>query len=140
MSEVKHGWNQAAVVLFDGHCNLCNKSVQFILEREKDSTLLFTSLQSEAGRQILEQHGFPVDYRDSVLFLENGKLYVESAAALRIANYLKAPWSWLRVFWIVPSFLRNFVYRFIAKRRLKWFGSTDSCWVMRQEWRERFLL
>ena len=140
MTAVVHQWNQASVVLFDGHCNLCNKSVQFILEREKDATVLFTSLQSETGKEILREFSYPEDYRDSVLFLENGKLYDESGAALRVAKYLKAPWSWLRIFWIVPDFLRNAIYRFIAKRRLRWFGSTDSCWIMKKEWKERFLL
>lgn len=127
------------IVLFDGNCNLCNKSVQFILEKERNAELHFTSLQSENGKALLRQFNYSEDYQESVLFYETGQLYNESRAALKIARYLKAPWSWLRVFWIVPGFMRNWAYRFVAKRRIKWFGSTESCWVMQKEWKGRFL-
>lgn len=127
------------IVIFDGACNLCNKSVQFILEKERGASLHFTSLQSEKGKELLRQFNYSEDYQESVLFYENGKLYNESRAALKIARYLKAPWSWFSVFWIVPGFMRNWVYRFVANRRIKWFGKTESCWVMQAEWKGRFL-
>jgi predicted DCC family thiol-disulfide oxidoreductase YuxK len=127
------------IVLFDGACNLCNKSVQYILEKERGPRLYFASLQSDFGVSLLKEFNFPADYRDSVLLYENDKLWSESGAALKIASYLKAPWSWLRILWIIPNFLRNWLYRFVAKRRIRWFGSAESCWVMQSSWRERFL-
>lgn len=128
------------VVLFDGHCNLCNKSVQFILERERNSELSFASLQSAFGQTLLKSHGYPADFVDSVLFFDGEKMFEQSRAALKIAKHLKFPWSMVRIFWIVPNFLRDILYRYIARNRLRWFGSTDSCWVMTKEWKERFLV
>jgi predicted DCC family thiol-disulfide oxidoreductase YuxK len=127
------------IILFDGQCNLCNKSVQFILKHERNQELQFVSLQSEQGTKILSDQGYPENYTESVLFLKNNKLYKESKAALKISAYLKFPWNALRVFYIVPTFLRNWVYRYIAKNRLHWFGKTDSCWVMTPEYKSRFL-
>jgi predicted DCC family thiol-disulfide oxidoreductase YuxK len=127
------------IVLFDGYCNLCNKSVQFILERERQSDLYFASLQSDFGKDLLKAHGYPEDYVDSVLFFDGKKLFGHSRAALKIAKHLKFPWSIVRVFWLVPNFLRDIVYRNVAKNRLRWFGKTESCWVMTPEYKARFL-
>ena len=126
------------IVLFDGYCNLCNRGVRFILKKERNSNLHFASLQSEVGKRILFEFNYPNNYQDSVLFLESGILYSESNAALRIAKNLKSPWSWLQVLWVIPAFLRNGLYRFIAKRRFHWFGRSQSCWVMTPEWKARF--
>ena len=139
MTSSDHKSSNESIVLFDGHCNLCNSSVQFILKKERNSRLLFASLQSEAGQKILSAFNYPSTYLDSVLLIENSILYSESGAALRITKYLKAPWSWLQIFWIIPAFLRNGLYRFIAKRRLHWFGQSQSCWVMTPEWKTRFI-
>jgi len=127
------------IVLFDGHCNLCNKSVQFILERERQSDLYFASLQSEFGQNLLKAYGYPEDFVDSVLFFDGKKMFNQSRAALKIAKYLRFPWSMVLVFWIVPNFLRDVIYRYIAKNRLRWFGTTESCWVMTPEYKARFL-
>ena len=127
------------VVLFDGVCNLCNRSVQFILRKERSSKLLFGALQEAYAKEVLNEHQVP-DHVDSILFLENGKLYKESTAALRIARYLKGGWPLLFYLFIwIPPFLRNGVYRFIAKRRYKWYGKKDQCMVPAPELRERFL-
>lgn len=127
------------LILFDGHCNLCNKSVQFILERERNKELFFTSLQSEIGKSVLNSNNLPEDYTESVLFLNDQKLYKESTAALKISAYLRFPWNGLRIFSIFPRFLRDWIYRSIAKNRLRWFGRTESCWVMTPENKKRFL-
>lgn len=127
------------IVLFDGHCNLCNKSVQFILERERKSDLYFASLQSDFGQTLLKAHGYPDDFVGSVLFFDGEKMFEQSRAALKIAKHLKFPWSMVRIFWIVPNFLRDVIYRYIAKNRLRWFGQTESCWVMTPEYKARFL-
>lgn len=139
ISEGSNPLSEKAIIFFDGHCNLCNKSVQFILKKERASVLYFASLQSEFAKTILLRLSLPEDYTDSVLLYEKGHLYKESEAAIRIAKYLKSPWSWARIIRVVPTFLRNWVYRIIAKKRLKWFGSTDSCWIMQTAWRERFI-
>lgn len=127
------------VVLFDGHCNLCNKSIQFILEHERKSELYFASLQSEFGQTLLKAHGYQEDFVGSVLFFDGQIMFEQSRAALKIAKHLNFPWSLTRFFWIIPNFLRDVLYRYIVKNRLRWFGRTESCWVMTQEWKERFL-
>ena len=127
------------LVLFDGQCNLCNKSVQFILKNEKVAVIYFTQLNSDLGQAILRLNKYPKDYNSSVLFLENNVIYSESEAALKICTYLKSPFKWIGIFRIVPSSLRNRFYRFVAKRRLAWFGSSDTCWVMQKKYSHRFL-
>jgi predicted DCC family thiol-disulfide oxidoreductase YuxK len=127
-----------AIVLFDGHCNLCNRSVQFILLRDAGAYFQFSSLQSAKGQELLLAHGL-VEPPDSIVLVENGQAYVESAAALRIARGLSWPWKILSIFLIVPAFIRNWVYRFIARNRYRWFGRTEECWLPKPEWKERFL-
>lgn len=130
---------QYPIILFDGQCNLCNSSVQLVLKNERNHELRFASLQSEFGQRMLQKHQFPSNYIDSVLFIKDGKLYDKSSAALRICDYLKWPWRLFKVFWLIPHFLRDTFYGFVAKNRLKWFGVSESCWIMEKQWRERFL-
>lgn len=127
------------IVLFDGHCNLCNKSVQFILQHERNNQLHFASLQSEFGQSILKKFGFPENYTDSVLFYQNDQLHQQSTAALKISTNLRFPWRLVQIAYIIPRFLRDAIYRYVAKNRLRWFGKSDSCWIMTKEWKERFL-
>ncbi len=127
------------VVLFDGVCVFCNRSVDFILDHEKDETLTFAPLQSETGQEILKEFNYPADYLDSILFLENGKLLNKSGAALSIAKYLNLRWSWLAGFRFVPAFIRDAVYWVIARYRYKIFGKHDACRVPTPELRKRFL-
>src|SRR4051812_20712440 len=127
------------VVLFDGVCNLCNASVQLIIDRDPAAHFRFASLQSDVGQQLLAQVGAPPETPDSVLLVENGKLYIESEAALRIARHLRGP---LRLTWVllaVPHQLRDPAYRFIARNRYRWFGKSESCRVPTPELRARFL-
>jgi predicted DCC family thiol-disulfide oxidoreductase YuxK len=129
------------IVLFDGVCNFCSASVQFMIARDPKSRLKFAALQSETGKKILKEHGMP-DFEgdpDSIVLVDGDRVYEHSTAALRIAKALRFPWP---VFWlgiIVPRFIRDFVYRFIAKRRYKWFGRKESCLVPTPELRARFL-
>lgn len=126
------------VVLFDGTCNLCNGSVQFIIDHERAPTLKFASLQSDAARTLLGAELPPGD-PESVMLVEDGRTYSHSTAALRIARYLRAPWRWLVVLVVVPRFLRDAVYRFIARNRYRWFGKSETCRVPTPELRARFL-
>ncbi|UXP31029.1 DCC1-like thiol-disulfide oxidoreductase family protein [Reichenbachiella agarivorans] len=127
------------VLLYDGVCKFCNSSVSFVLEHEKNDQLKFTPLQSDLGVRILTHFGYPKDYTDGILFLSNGKLASKSRAALYISKFLKRPWSWLQVFWIVPLFISDFVYNIIARNRYKWFGMTDACMLPPRNHKERFL-
>jgi predicted DCC family thiol-disulfide oxidoreductase YuxK len=129
----------AKIVLFDGKCNLCNGSVKFIIKRDPAAQFHFASLQSETGRKIVEEHGGNPDDLDTILLLEDGRLFDRSSAALRIAKCLRAPWPLLAVFLLVPAPLRDLVYRFIARNRYRWFGKTEACMIPTAAIRSRFL-
>lgn len=127
------------VVLFDGVCNLCNGSVQFILKRDPQGRFRFASLQSEAGRSLMAKHRLDPDVLSSVVLLEDGRVWQESSAALRIARHLPGGWKLLRVFAVIPRPIRDAVYRWIARNRYRWFGKTETCWLPTPELRGRFL-
>jgi predicted DCC family thiol-disulfide oxidoreductase YuxK len=127
------------IVLFDGVCNLCSGSVQFILKWDPEARFRFASLQSEIGQTIQAEHGLDPGTLSSVLLVEEGRLYRESDAALRIARYLPGAWKLLTVLRIVPRPLRDGLYRLIARNRYRWFGKADTCWLPTPELRGRFL-
>jgi predicted DCC family thiol-disulfide oxidoreductase YuxK len=130
-----------SIVLFDGVCNLCNASVQFIAARDPRQRFRFASLQSEVGRGLLAEHGVavPEGDPDSVILLEGGRVYERSTAALRIARRLSSP---VRVLWlgiVLPRVFRDLVYRFVARHRYRWFGKSDTCAMPTPSMRARFL-
>lgn len=128
------------IILFDGICNLCNGSVIFILRHEKDPVFQFASIQSEAGKELLEWCGLPSNYDQAVVYIENGKVYLGSTAALKIGQGLIFPWSLLSfVGFVVPKFIRDWVYNQIAQHRYQWFGKKDVCMVLTKSLRARFL-
>lgn len=129
------------IVLFDGVCNLCSASVQFMIARDPKARLQFAALQSEAGKKILAEHGMtpPEGDPDSILLVDGDRVYDKSTAALRIAKALTFPWFLAWPWIIVPRFLRDVLYRFIAKRRYVWFGKKDSCLIPTPELRARFI-
>ncbi len=131
--------DDAPVLLFDGVCNLCHASVQFVLRRDRKARFRFASLQSAAARDLLTRHGVIGDLPDSVVLVANGRVRTKSAAALGVASGLGMPWSFLGVFWLIPSFLRDAVYDWIARNRYRWFGKREQCMVPTQALRERFL-
>ena len=136
MSEV--GNIHKTILFFDGNCGLCNRSVKFVLRKEKNSELTFSPLQSEFAKKTLAP--FNLDGKmDSMVLLENGKVYLRSSAALRVTKYLKGLWPGFLAFLIVPPFIRNFIYNFIAKNRIIWFGTADYCEMMTPELKKRFL-
>lgn len=128
-----------SLLLFDGVCNLCNSSVQFILLRDKKDRFRFASLQSDYGQNLLREHNLPTESFNSLVLVENGKVYKKSTAALRIARKLKGLWPILFAFIIIPPFIRNFVYDIIAKNRYRWFGKKEECMLPRPEWKQKFL-
>lgn len=126
------------VVLFDGECNFCDSSVQFIIKRDVEGVFQFASLQSDAGQELLKKFNVP-DGVDSMILIENGKVYYKSEAALRICRSLKGAWKLLYALIIVPRPLGDLVYDFIARNRYKWFGKKDSCMLPPPHIRKRFL-
>lgn len=127
-----------AIVLFDGQCNVCDKSVQFILKRDKEGYFRFASLQSETGIKLLKQNNLPIDI-DSFVLVENNKVYMKSTAALKVSKNLDGIWKLLYVFIIVPKPIRDKCYEFFAKNRYKWFGKKETCMIPTPEIRKRFL-
>jgi predicted DCC family thiol-disulfide oxidoreductase YuxK len=127
------------VLLFDGVCNLCNASVQFIIRRDKKAFFKFAPLQSEFGRKICERNQLNQNEIETVILLAEGKVYTKSAAGLQIVKKLGGLWPLLYVFIIIPAFLRDPVYDFIARSRYKWFGKRDSCMIPDPELRSRFI-
>lgn len=127
------------LVLFDGVCNLCNNAVQFIIQNDPKGVFYFSSLQSETGQYLLEKHGLNDGKTDSLVLIQNGKAYIKSTAALRIASQLRRPISFLTILRIIPRFLRNLVYDFIARNRYLWFGKREHCMIPTPSLRKRFL-
>lgn len=131
--------NQSPIILFDGVCNLCNGSVQFVLLRDKAGYFNFASLQSEAGQALLQKFNLPTDDYNSFILVEGDRIYSKSTAALRVARKLEGPWKMLYAFNIIPSFIRDMMYNFIARNRYRIFGKREECMLPRPEWKSRFL-
>jgi predicted DCC family thiol-disulfide oxidoreductase YuxK len=127
------------IVLFDGYCNLCSSSVVFVLKRERGDVFRFASLQSDFAGRLLSDMGLDEDVPDSIVLVEGGQVYTRSTAALRIAKKLRPLWSALYVFCIVPKFIRDPVYDWIARNRSKWFGKRNTCFVPNQDVKHKFL-
>jgi predicted DCC family thiol-disulfide oxidoreductase YuxK len=127
------------IVLFDGVCNLCSGSVQFILKRDKKNQFLFGSLQGNYGQEMLRKYRLPANEFNSFMLIEEEKLYTKSSGALRMLKHLGGAWALLYVFIVVPKFIRDAVYNLVARNRYKWFGKKNECWLPGPEWKARFL-
>lgn len=125
------------IILFDGVCNLCNKSVQFIIKRDPEALFSFTSIQNETGRSLIRHYHIP--NVDSVILIKQGKYYTQSDAALEICLHLNKGFRYLYVLKIIPRFIRDFIYQIIAKNRYKWFGKQESCMLPTEDMKKRFL-
>ena len=130
---------QQPIILFDGICNFCNNSVIFILKRNIKTPIYFAALQSEVGQRLLTEYELPVKEMESIVFIEQGKAYMQSTAALRICKYLRGLWPLCYRFIIVPKFIRDGIYNWIAKNRYKWFGIRQECMIPTPEMKTRFL-
>ena len=126
------------IVLFDGVCNFCDASVNFIISRDRAGVFRFARLQSVAGRELIEKYSIPADV-DSVILIDNDRAFIHSDAALRIAQRLGGVWKLLSLFRIVPRPIRDWGYKLFAKNRYRLFGKKDSCMMPTPEIRERFL-
>jgi predicted DCC family thiol-disulfide oxidoreductase YuxK len=128
-----------AIVLFDGVCNFCNATVNFVIEHDKAGYFKFAPLQSEIGGELAAEHGIDMIETDSVIVVENAKVYTYSSAALRITRKLDGIWSSVYAFIIVPKPIRDFFYRLFARHRYRLFGRQDACMMPTPEVRARFL-
>lgn len=127
------------IVLFDGVCNLCNGAINFLIDHDKDNLLLFASLQSDFGQVVLKDYGMNINDFDTFAFLKDGKMFTRSQGALEVMNVLGGSWSSLYLFRFVPTFLRDGIYKIIAKNRYKLFGQRDACRMPTPELKAKFL-
>lgn len=139
--EIRENRGQAdpPVVLFDGVCNLCNHSVQFIIARDPSARFRFATLDSAVARSLLDQLGGRETLPDSIVLMDGGQLYTRSSAALRIARGLRFPWPLLYGLMVVPRPLRDMLYDLVARNRYRWFGKRDACMMPTPELKARFL-
>ena len=127
------------VILFDGVCNFCNTTINFLIRQDRQKVLRFAALQSEAGQQLLERFSLPKEKFDSFILIDKGKVYKSSTAVLFLSGKLPWYWKWTQLFWLVPTALRDAVYGVIARNRYKWFGKKEQCMLPSAEVRSRFL-
>lgn len=127
------------VLLFDGVCNLCNAAVQWVLLRDRRGLFRFAALQSEVGKRLLREHGMDTENIDTVVLVQEREVFLRSDAALEIAWKVGGFWRIFYIFKIVPRFLRDVVYDFVARNRYRWFGRQAACMLPRPEWSGRFL-
>ncbi len=128
-----------SIVLFDGVCNLCNRSVQFIIKRDTRDRFRFAALQGKTGQALLTRHQLPADSFNSFILVEEDRIYTRSTGALQMLKRLGAPWSLCYAFILVPRFIRDWVYNRIARNRYRWFGKKESCMIPTPELKNKFL-
>jgi predicted DCC family thiol-disulfide oxidoreductase YuxK len=128
------------IILFDGVCNLCARSVQFVIRNDRDGRFRFAPLQSVAGQRLLGEHRYRDSELSSVLLIEDGQIFRKSRAALRIAHNLDGAWPvFYFLFSWVPAFASDWIYDFIGNRRYRWFGRKQECWIPDEDLQSRFL-
>jgi predicted DCC family thiol-disulfide oxidoreductase YuxK len=128
-----------AIVLFDGVCNLCNESVQFIIKRDPRGYFQFAPIQSERGRRLLEMYGLQLEVMDTFVLVEGSTCRTRSDAAIRIAKHLSGFWSILSAFSIIPRPIRDQCYSLLARNRYRWFGKRQTCMIPSTQLANRFL-
>ena len=131
--------NTQPTILFDGVCNFCNSAVNFTIKQNKKANIFFAPMQSTAGQRILQEYNLPLEEMQSFIFIDEEKVYKQSTAALKVCRYLRGLWPLCYGFIIVPKFIRDGMYNWIAKNRYKWFGVRQQCMIPTPEVRARFL-
>ena len=127
------------ILLFDGVCNLCNEAVQFVIAHDRTAEIHFAALQSDFAQSLLRKHNLPTETMNSLVFIENEAVYMESSGALQLALSFGGAWRLLYIFIVVPKFIRDAVYRFVGANRYRWFGKQDACMLPTPALRARFL-
>jgi predicted DCC family thiol-disulfide oxidoreductase YuxK len=127
------------VIVFDGVCHLCNRWVQFLLPRDPQGKFRFAAMQGASGKNLLLQHGLDPNDPVSFLYLSGGKAWTDSDAIIRVLSSLGGFWKGAKLLYVLPGFLRNALYRTLARNRYRWFGKSDSCMRPAAGWEARFL-
>lgn len=126
-------------ILFDGVCNLCNSSVNWVIDHDKKGVFTFASLQSDYGKKRVKELGLGDKYMNTIILDDEGIAFTQSIAVIQILRHLGGIYSAAVIFFIIPGFIRNFVYNVVANNRYKWFGKRDSCRVPTPELKAKFL-
>ncbi len=129
-----------SIILFDGVCNFCNSSVNKIIKHDKKNKFKFAALQSETGKKLLEKHSIDSSKIDSIILIENNSAFIKSTAILKISKHMSGLYPLTYGFIIIPAFIRNVVYDFIARNRYKWWGKKDSCMIPTEEVKAKFIV
>ncbi|AWX46199.1 Alpha-N-acetylgalactosaminidase [Flagellimonas maritima] len=128
------------IILFDGVCNLCNSSIQFVIKRDKKDIFRYAALQSQVGQKLIDERAIDISKVDSIILVEPGvAYYTKSDAALNIAKSFGGVWKIVNVFTWIPKSFRDAVYNFVARNRYRWFGQKDACMIPTPELRAKFL-
>ncbi len=127
------------ILLFDGVCNFCDASVQFIMQRDSKKLFRYAAIQSDIGQQLLKHYKLPTDQISTVVLIENDHIWTHSDAGLRVAKQLGGAWPLAYVFWYIPRFIRDAIYRLLARNRYRWFGQKDACRIPTPNERAMFL-
>lgn len=136
MMEINHAYK---IILFDGVCNLCNSSVQLVIHNDRQNRFKFAALQSDIGKNLTDKFGIDTSKIDSIILIEEQRVFSKSSAALKIAKSMDGAYPLLYGFMIIPAFIRNWVYDWIAKNRYRWFGKKDQCMIPTPELQSKFL-
>ncbi len=127
------------IVLFDGHCNLCNGFIQFLIRNDKNDSLRYANLQSEMGKSLSNKFDLNTIELDSIIFISENRAYIKSKAVLNIVKLLRPSWNTINIFNYIPTSFNNFVYDLIAKNRYRLFGKSNKCWIPTDELKSKFL-
>ena len=128
------------IILFDGFCNLCNNSVNYIIRKEKGDSFRFAAIQSDIGQTLIDKYQIDTVKTDSIILIrEDEQVYFKSSAVLRIAKDLKFPVNLASIFLIIPGFINNWVYDYVARNRYKWYGKREACMIPTPELKAKFL-
>jgi len=127
------------IVFFDGVCNLCNRSVNFLIKQDKKNVLKFASLQSAYAQNVVPKALLNHEKLDSIIVYTDGKFYDRSIAVLKLCKILGGLFTVFLIGYLLPRFIRDGLYSFIANNRYRWFGKTDQCRVPTAELKKRFL-
>lgn len=132
--------SEKKIILFDGVCNLCNRSIQFVIKRDTNDEFRFATLQGKIGQRLAQERNIDISKVDSIILIEPGvAYYTKSTAALKIGQSFGGFWKMIRVLNLIPSTLRDIVYDWVAKNRYAWYGKQDACMIPTPELQAKFL-
>ena len=138
-NKISKEYNNKGILLFDGVCNFCDSAINFVIKHDKKNHFLFASLQSDFAKEICKNYDVNPTALETMILIENGKIYTKSHAALRVNLNLNGLYPLLYGFIIIPPFIRDAVYNWISKNRYKWFGKKDNCMIPDDKIKKKFI-